>query len=229
MLRLIVIALSIFSVQVDATEQQSECFGTTGNGALTNGVKLPVVGKNFVSYSQVADALGRTYVHTEVRKIVLQAYRSLEKELPDKVYKYAETGFKNGGQFKPHKTHQNGLSIDFMTPVVNSAGQSVHLPTHALNRYGYDIEFDSDGTYKNYRIDYSALAAHLVALHKASIAQGHDLWRVIFDPKFQSGLFNTQYGDYIRKNIQLSTKRSWVRHDEHYHVDFAVSCKKLLN
>ncbi len=219
------IALAFLSIQGDAVEQHSECFGTTSNGALKNGVKLPVVGKNFVSYSQVADALGRTYVHTEVRKIVLQAYLSLEKELPDKVYKYAETGFKNGGQFKPHKTHQNGLSIDFMTPVIDEAGQSVHLPTHAFNRYGYDIEFDVDGTYKNYRIDYTALAAHLVALHKAALAQGHDLWRVIFDPSLQAGLLKTQYADYIRKHIQLSKRRSWVRHDEHYHVDFAIPCK----
>ncbi|MDH5765520.1 MAG: replication initiation protein, partial [Gammaproteobacteria bacterium] len=28
-----------------------------------------------------------------------------------------------------------------------------------------------------------------------------------------------------KKNIQFSTKRSWVRHDEHYHVDFSIPCK----
>lgn len=224
--KLIALLVWLVVTPISATELSSECFGTTSNGALKNGVKLPMLGKNFVSYSQVASALGRTYVHSEVRHIVLEAYQQLETELPKKVFKYAETGLENGGQFKPHKTHQNGLSIDFMTPVVDQSGQSVHLPTHAFNRYGYDIEFDAEGNYTTYRIDYTALAAHLVALHKAATERGHDLWRVIFDPKLQDGLFNTPYADYIRENIQLSTKRSWVRHDEHYHVDFAIPCGK---
>ncbi|OOF30883.1 hypothetical protein BZJ20_08950 [Salinivibrio proteolyticus] len=36
---------------------------------------------------------------------------------------------------------------------------------------------------------------------------------------------DTQYGLYLKQHIQLSTRRSWVRHDEHYHVDFAVPCQ----
>ena len=48
--------------------------------------------------------------------------------MPDTVYKYTETGFENGGKFRPHKTHQNGLSVDFMTPVKNKNNESVHLP-----------------------------------------------------------------------------------------------------
>ena len=79
---------------------------------------------------------------------------------PNKLFKYAETGFEAGGKFKPHKTHQNGLSVDFMVPVVNASGESVHLPTHPFNRFGYDIEFDKDGRLDEWRIDYEAMAAH---------------------------------------------------------------------
>lgn len=28
-----------------------------------------------------------------------------------------------------------------------------------------------------------------------------------------------------RTYVQFSTRRSWVRHDEHYHVDFIVKCR----
>lgn len=204
---------------------ESRCYGTTAAGWLENGVKLPSQGKNFVSYSVTAELLGRTYVHSSVKAIVVAAYKSLESEQPDKVFKYAETGFKNGGIFKPHKTHRNGLSVDFMTPVVNSAGQSVHLPTHAANRFGYDIEFDKQGNYQDLSIDYQALAAHLVALHKQAKKAGYDLWRVIFDPDLQPNLLKTPDGDYLRKNIQFSKNRAWVRHDEHYHVDFLIPCE----
>jgi len=171
--------------------EPSKCYGTSSNGSLSHGVKLPQSGRNYVGYSLAARIAGRTYVHSEVRKIVVDSYQSLEREQPDKVYKYAETGLKNGGIFKPHKTHQNGLSVDFMTPVTDKNGKSVHLPTNPLNAK------------KN----------------------GHELWRVIFAPELQPALFETKYADYLKANIQFSKKRSWVRHDEHYHVDFEIACE----
>lgn len=206
--------------------EESTCYGTTSNGKLEGGVKLPSAGNNYVSYSKTAEIVGRTYVHSKVAEIILSSYQWLEAETPGKVFKYAETGFKEGGQFKPHKTHRNGLSVDFMVPVVNEAGKSVHLPTHYFNKLGYSIEFDGVGKYDEYQIDYEALAAHIVSLHNAAVAQGVDLWRVIFDPQLQPFLMSTKYGEYLKKNIQFSKKRSWVRHDEHYHVDFKVPCKK---
>jgi len=205
--------------------EPSICYGTTSNGSLSNGVQLPQSGRNFIGYSRVARLAGRTYVHSEVKEIIIDSYKSLEILEPEKVYKYAETGLRAGGKFKPHKTHQNGLSVDFMTPVMDKDGKSVHLPTNPLNRLGYDIEFDSTNKYKKYSIDFVALAAHIVELHKQAKKNGHDLWRVIFDPKLQPHLYETEYADYLRANIQFSKKRSWVRHDEHYHVDFDVTCK----
>jgi len=225
-LRSIILIACLLSNAVLAKE--STCYGTTSKGRLDNGIALPSSGPNYVGYSTIARLAGRTYVHTQVADIIVNAYKSLEIKQPNKVFKYAETGFEEGGQFKPHKTHRNGLSVDFMTPVVNESGQSDHLPTHPLNKFGYDIEFDSNGKYDEYTIDYIALAAHIVALHKEATSQGADLWRVIFDPKLQPELFKTSHGPYLKKHIQFSTKRSWVRHDEHYHVDFAIPCKKYV-
>lgn len=209
----------------NAISTESKCFGTTSDGRLENGVKLPAKGNNFISYSTMARLAGRTYVHSSVSEIIIAAYKALEEDQPGKIFKYAETGFREGGEFKPHKTHRNGLSVDFMTPVINNAGKSVHLPTHALNRLGYDIEFNSRGVYKNLVIDYEAMAAHIVALHTQATKSGYDIWRVIFDPKLQPELLNTRYAEYLKKNITFSKKRSWVRHDEHYHVDFAIACQ----
>jgi len=208
-----------------ALAETSTCFGTTSNGSLSAGVQLPSEGKNYVGYSIMARLAGRTYVHSGVRDIIVSAYKDLETEQPDKVYKYAETGFKEGGEFKPHKTHRNGLSVDFMTPVKDKSGSSDHLPTNLLNKLGYDIEFDADDHYDDLYIDYDALAAHVVALHKQAKENGYDLWRVIFDPKLQPNLYKTKYGQYLKDHIQFSNKRSWVRHDEHYHVDFSIACK----
>lgn len=209
-----------------AISAESRCFGTTANGHLEGGVSMPSSGENFVSYSYLAGFLGRTYVHSSVKAIILNAYKRLEKEEPSKVYKYAESGYQKGGKFKPHKTHRNGLSVDFMTPVVDSKGKSEVLPTNPFNKYGYDIEFDSHGKYKDVTIDYEALAAHIIALDKEAKKAGFGLWRVIFDPKLQPNLFRTKYGAYLKKHVRFSKKPAWVRHDEHYHVDFKVPCAK---
>jgi penicillin-insensitive murein endopeptidase len=90
-----------------------------------------------------------------------------------------------------------------MTPVLNN-GKSVHLPTHPFNKYGYAIEFDKKGRFKEFKIDCEALAAHLVALHKSAKKHNIGLWRVIFDPQLQPDLYKTQYAEYIRQHIQLS-------------------------
>lgn len=221
-LRVLFLLVLMFGENLSA--QESVCYGTTAEGRLKGGVELAYEGKNYLGYSRVARMAGRNYVHSAVKTIIVKAYRQLEIEQPDKVYKYAETGFEQGGRFKPHKTHQNGLSVDFMTPVVDKEGLSVHLPTHPFNRFGYDIEFDKNNHYDELSIDYLALAAHIVELHKAAQSEGFDLWRVIFDPKLQPGLFKTKYASYLTQHINFSKKPSWVRHDEHYHIDFLIPC-----
>jgi penicillin-insensitive murein endopeptidase len=203
------------------------CYGTSSKGRLEHGVQLPGKGKNYVSYGKVPELAGRTYVHSKVRDVIVEAYAILEREQPGKVFKYAEAGLKEGGKFRPHKTHQNGLSVDFIVPVVDEKGKSVHLPTHPLNKYGYSIEFDEKGAYGNLKIDYEAMGAHIVALHRAAKKNGVGIWRVLFDPKLQPQLYSSTYGGYIKKNIKIPKKRSWVRHDEHYHVDFVVDCASL--
>jgi len=209
-MRLCLLLLIIFPMISSA--ESSKCYGTTRNGSISDAVKLPSSGKNYKGYSLAARIAGRTYVHSEVSKIVIASYESLETSEPKKVYKYAETGLKNGGIFKPHKTH-------------HKKGNSVHLPTNSLNKFGYNIEFDSNNKFKHYSIDFIAMAAHIVELHKQAKKNGHDLWRVILAPELQPYLYETEYAEYLRANVQFSKKRSWVRHDEHYHVDFAVVCE----
>ncbi len=123
----------------------STCHGTVARGRLDGGVALPLDGANFSAYTSLARVLGRTYVHERVRAIVVEAYASLAGSQPGAHYVYGETGFAAGGRMRPHRTHQNGLSVDFFVPVRDAAGRTSTLPMHALNRYGYSIEFDRNG------------------------------------------------------------------------------------
>jgi penicillin-insensitive murein DD-endopeptidase len=203
---------------VDAAD--SVCYGTPANGRIERAVQLPKRGKNFQAYSALGVTLGRNYVHSHAKVAIVDAYAALERAAPGKIFVYGETGFEGGGRFKPHKTHQNGLSVDFMVPVLDENGRSVPLPGSASNRYGYDIEFDANARYRVdgkrvFRIDFEAKAG------------GAPIDRVIFDPAYLPKLFATRRGTYLRRNIEFTRGKVWWRHDEHYHVDFATKCRSL--
>ena len=112
---------------------------------------------------------------------------------------------------------------------MNSSGQSVPLPTSILNKFGYNIEFTGTGQYQGLNIDYEAMANHLLALDQAANRNGVKIWRVVFDNALQKELFKRPKAESLRKKMQFSTKRPWVRHDEHYHIDFIVPCESLMN
>jgi penicillin-insensitive murein endopeptidase len=107
----------------------SVCYGTTAKGKLEHGCRLSYHGENFTAYSLLGWRLGRTYVHCKVAEVVLAAYEELSREYPAKVFVYGETGWASGGRFKPHKTHQNGLSVDFMVPVHGYGTTSITIST----------------------------------------------------------------------------------------------------
>jgi penicillin-insensitive murein endopeptidase len=112
-----------------------------------------------------------------------------------------------------------------MVPVLDDAGRSVPLPGNVINRFGYDIEFDGEGRYEGLRIDFDAIAEHLFQLDAAARARDSGLALVIFDTPYLPKLFATKHGPYLKAHVPFMKGRPWVRHDEHYHVDFAVPCK----
>jgi penicillin-insensitive murein DD-endopeptidase len=206
---------------------ESTCYGTISNGKIDGAVQLPASGANFSAYSDTGVALGRTYVHAQIVEIVVATYRELAQSLPDTKFVYGETGLRSGGSFKPHRTHQNGLSVDFFVPVLNREGRSVALPTNITNKFGYDIEFDSRAKFREYKIDFNAIAEHLYSLDIASKKYGAPIKLVIFEPSYLPKLFATKRGVYLKANMKFMQTRTWIRHDEHYHVDFEKACQSM--
>lgn len=203
----------------------STCHGSVSKGSIEDSVQLPTEGANFSAYSALGAAMGRNYVHSEVALMMLDAYARLERAAPGALYVYGETGFAHGGRIRPHRTHNNGLSVDFFVPVRDQAGQPARLPTPATQRFGYGIEFDKDARYGEYSIDFAAMAEHLYQLDQAARARGHGIAMVIFDTAYLPRLFDTPRGPAL-KQLNFMKGKPWVRHDEHYHVDFAVPCLK---
>lgn len=207
-----------------APAQASTCYGRVGAGSIAGAVALPPSGANFEAYSSLGVRMGRTHVHAQVRTVLLDAYAALARSAPGKRFVYGETGLENGGRMRPHRTHQNGLSVDFMVPVVDGSGKSVPLPSSPLNKFGYGLEFDARGQAGDLRIDFEALGAHLVQLQEAARRHKVGIALVILDPPLLAAVMKTEHGKQLR-GLPFMQGKPWIRHDEHYHVDFAVPCK----
>jgi penicillin-insensitive murein endopeptidase len=222
-----IILLLFYSTTTNASTS-STCYGTTDNGRIENAWELPTSGDNFRAYSLIGITLGRNYVHSDVYEVVVNAYKELKTSEPNMTFVYGETGLKNGGKFSPHKTHQNGLSVDFFVPIINTKTEKPDtLPTGVATKFGYSIEFDTMGRYKDYTIDFDAMAQHIIQLKTAADKQNIKIKRVIFDNDLQKLLFQSPTGKQLPGLVTFSTKKPWVRHDEHYHIDFDVPCKKM--
>ncbi|SFG18016.1 penicillin-insensitive murein endopeptidase [Duganella sp. CF458] len=220
-----IVSAALLAASAALANAASTCHGTVNRGSIEDSVQLPSEGANYTAYSGLAVAMGRNHVHSEVSAIMLDAYARLERAAPDAQYVYGETGNEYGGRFRPHRTHQNGLSVDYFVPVRDQDGHAARLPTPASQRFGYDIEFDKDARYGGYSIDFVAMAEHLYQLDLAARARGHGIALVIFDTAYLPRLLATPRGAALKK-LKFMTGKPWVRHDEHYHVDFAVPCTR---
>lgn len=202
----------------------SRCHGGVVGGRLEGGRRLPLWGANYRAYSTLGFLAGRTFMHQSVRDAVLASYAIVGEQHPDLRFLYAESGWPWGGPFAPHKSHMNGTSVDFHVPVRTLDGAVSELPASVFNKLGYSIHFDPSGRSGDYRIDFEAIALHLLALDEAVRANGISIGRVIFDVRLQPKLFATANGARLSRMLTFNKVQSWVPHDQHYHVDFKVPC-----
>ncbi len=219
----LLLALSIYFGNDLARALESDApsvsYGTPDSGSMEHGKRLPSAGPNFSAYSRLGAALGRNSVNGKVREVVVEAYAQLAKTRPDLRFVYGETGWPSGGSFKPHRTHENGMSVDFMVPV-REQGRITTLSTAPWHKFGYAVEFDSTGTAGGVGIDFEAVALHLAALDEAATTHGLTIQRVIFAPEFVPRLDAVPGAWRLINRLPWFQGTPWVRHDEHYHVDF---------
>jgi penicillin-insensitive murein DD-endopeptidase len=204
------------------SDSASRSVGTPAAGRLEHGKRLPSRGANFRVYSDLGALLGRNSVHDRVRASVVGAYARLAHIRPADRYVYGEAGWPGGGSFRPHRTHQNGLAVDFFVPVLDPAGRPAFFPASPLNRFGYGVEFDAQGRWQGWRIDFDALAAHLQTLAAVAEDEGLRIEVVIFDPTLLQRLQAGRARRGQLHGVRFSRTLPWIRHDEHYHVVFAL-------
>ena len=196
------------------------------NGSLENSYLTPFSGPNFAYFSLSSYYLmDNAYVHHKVYKTLIDAYKICEKNTPDTFFHHMECSDKKGGQLLLHRTHQNGLSIDFMVPKKrNGKANSMWDKIGLLH---YLLDFNDDGVLKidkKTEIDFDAMGKHLAALDDAAQNNGLRIRKVIFKIELKDDLFASEEGKLLQERGIYFVRRlnDFINkvHDDHYHVDF---------
>ncbi len=202
--------------------------GSVGSGSLENAYLLPYRGQNFKYFSPISYfLLDNAYLHARVHRTLVAAYETCETTCPDTFFRIMECAHKYGGKMLIHRTHQNGLSVDFMIP--KKRGERQAWLYDRLGIWHYLLEFTDSGQLKldqNVEIDFETMGKHMLALDDAARANGLHLQKVILKIELKNDFFKTKSGQKVKNRgiyfaRSLSPKVNAV-HDDHYHIDFEI-------
>lgn len=206
----------------------SQAIGSVGNGKLKHGKILPPKGENFFYFDSTSYMADRAFTHQITKNILLNTFDSLNSLHPEKTFVVMEASNKKGGKMHPHRTHQNGLSIDLMYPKLRNGKNYEFLDTLGVQHYLLD--FDKNGllsTDKNVSIDFELTAKHIYLLSQEAKKQNARIEKVIMYTEFKDELFATTYGKKLKsEGIYFAQKLSKTinkLHDDHFHIDFSLN------
>lgn len=211
------------TINEDSLPSSSE--GVVSNGRLKNGKLIPFYGSNFQYFDSISYMSNRAFVHDQVRSTILATYGLLEKDYPQRKFYIMECSREHGGEMFPHKTHQNGMSVDFMMPLIKDDKAYFGLDTIGADHYW--LSFDNSGKYnkdKSISIDFETVALHILRLNEAAKSFGLKVAKVIIKIELKDELFLGEQGKRLKEsNIYVVQKLSPIinsLHDDHFHIDF---------
>ena len=211
----------------DTVQESSESVGSVSNGSLKNGRIVPFSGKNYHYFDTTSYLANRGFTHEKVLNTVLETYEVLDSLLPGKHFCIMECSHQQGGKLYPHRTHQNGMSVDFMMPKLKDKE-----PYYGLDNLGaqhYMLTFDKNGKYSkdpSIELDFNTIALHILELQSAAKKNGMSIEKVIINTGLKDELFATEHGKTLKQSgiyvvRNLSPLINSV-HDDHFHIDFKL-------
>lgn len=197
--------------------------GTVDNGSLINGCFLPFEGKNFRYFDKQSYLMSRCFMHCEIVDIIQNSMNKLEQTVPERTFILMEASNEHGDKISPHRTHQNGTSIDLMIPLKKD--DKPYTILDSLGTSHYFLHFNNNAQYSedtSISIDFEALAKEILAIIETSKKSNWKISKVILKVEYVSLLMNTKYAQEL-KNIYFAKKLEAIindLHDDHIHIDF---------
>ncbi|PIE87074.1 MAG: hypothetical protein CSA03_02355 [Bacteroidetes bacterium] len=211
----------------DTVHEASISKGSVSKGELIHGRIVPFSGKNFHYFDTTSYLADRGFTHQKVLETVLTAYEALDSLLPNRHFCLMECSHKHGGKLFPHRTHQNGLSVDFMMPKLKNG--EAYYGLDDLGAQHYMLTFDKNGVYSDdtsVELDFNTIALHILQLQSAAKQNGLSIEKVIINTDLKDELFATENGKKLKASgiyvVRNLTPLINSLHDDHFHVDFRL-------
>ena len=220
-----VLGTFVFSQKTNYTKP-SKSVGTVSNGSLINAYRFQYKTRDYKYFSRLSyHILGRANVHSDVYAITIEALKNSRTFSKDHRWRLMECSKRKGGRMFPHHTHQNGTSIDFMTPMLRK-GKSYRL-TNGLGVFHYLLKYTPSGSWgirRKVKVDFDLMAQFILELDKVARLHGMKIKKVILRTNLKDEFYATKHGDLVKKKgiylVMSLPKIVNEQHDEHFHVDF---------
>lgn len=206
-------------------KQESASLGSVSNGSLKNGKLVPFYGSNYSYFDETSYLSGRAFLNSKVLTTVINGYNELSIQKPERLFKIMECSHEHGGKLWPHRTHQNGLSVDFMMPKLKNNKPYYGLDSIGTNHYW--LTFNDKGQYEkdtSITIDFELIAQHILILQKEAKKNNLKISKVIIKVEMKNELFRGPFGQQLKESgiyiVKSLTPTINALHDEHYHIDF---------
>lgn len=211
--------------QKNLSTKESESKGSVSDGSLINGHIFPPIGDNFKYFDDDSYLEARAFTNEKVLNSILLSYHYLDSLYPGRKFYTMELSNKDGGKMFPHRTHQNGMSCDFMMPKIKDEKPYYGLDT--IGKEHYFLSFSDLGEYSSdpsISVDFDLIAHHVLLLDNTAKKYGLRIKKVIIKTEYKPHLFDTYYGKKLKESgiyvVQKLTPIINALHDDHYHVDF---------
>jgi len=188
-------------------------------GGLSGGAAFPPGSDDSRTQSYALAAVGRQYVHPSLAQSLAGAFAEERSALARRRgmsmtrWRVAETGWRTGGWFPPHLTHQSGLSVDIVTPLTTS-----RLPSSPASQLGYGVQLDPAGIYEGRSVDFERLAKLFDALCTQAPKHGLVARRFVVWEPWQGRIRGR-----MRSGCRTRLADASLPHDDHVHVTFTAS------
>jgi len=211
--------------QMNLSAKESESKGSVSDGSLINGHIFPPIGDNFKYFDDDSYLEARAFTNEKVLNSILLSYHYLDSLYPGRKFYTMELSNKDVGKMFPHRTHQNGMSCDFMMPKIKDG--SPYYSLDSIGKKHYFLSFTDDGKYPDdtsIGVDFNLIAHHILLLNEAAKQYGLKIKKVIIKIEYKPYLFATEYGKQLKISniyvVQKLTPLINALHDDHYHIDF---------
>lgn len=205
--------------------------GTVGNGSLENGKLIPWEGIGYRYFDTASYLGGRAFLNDKVLASILDGFKALNGFKPIEegekkpLFRVMECSHQKGGKLYPHRTHQNGTSVDLMMPKLKN-GQDYNELDDIGSRH-YFLNFSDQGILDSdtsVQINFEKVASMIMCMNKGAQLYGYKVSKVIIKIEYKDALFAGPVGQKLKSSGIYIVKSLGPQvnafHDEHIHLDF---------